>query len=90
MELAGLACAQTLAKVYAKETYPRVLVCCGPGNQGNCRPQRKLLAPQRAQLLVLFYQVEMDWLLLDILVGCLVVIISLCLICSSMIRHVRL
>lgn len=34
MELAGLACAQTLAKVYAKETYPRVLVCCGTGNQG--------------------------------------------------------
>jgi NAD(P)H-hydrate epimerase len=34
MELAGLACAQTLAKVYPKETYPRVLVCCGPGNQG--------------------------------------------------------
>lgn len=35
MELAGLACAQTLAKVYAKETYPRVLVCCGTGNQGD-------------------------------------------------------
>jgi NAD(P)H-hydrate repair Nnr-like enzyme with NAD(P)H-hydrate epimerase domain len=35
MELAGLACAQTLAKVYAREAYPRVLVCCGPGNQGN-------------------------------------------------------
>ena len=34
MELAGLACAQTLAKVYDKEKYPRVLVCCGPGNQG--------------------------------------------------------
>ncbi|KIJ64409.1 hypothetical protein HYDPIDRAFT_175402 [Hydnomerulius pinastri MD-312] len=34
MELAGLACAQTLAKVYSKEKYPRVLVCCGPGNQG--------------------------------------------------------
>ncbi|KDQ62699.1 hypothetical protein JAAARDRAFT_30597 [Jaapia argillacea MUCL 33604] len=34
MELAGLACAQTLAKVYDKERYPRVLVCCGPGNQG--------------------------------------------------------
>ncbi|TFK71308.1 YjeF N-terminal domain-like protein [Pluteus cervinus] len=34
MELAGLACAQTLATVYKKEKYPRVLVCCGPGNQG--------------------------------------------------------
>ncbi|EGN98563.1 hypothetical protein SERLA73DRAFT_183632 [Serpula lacrymans var. lacrymans S7.3] len=34
MELAGLACAQTLAKAYNKEKYPRVLVCCGPGNQG--------------------------------------------------------
>ena len=34
MELAGLACAQTVAKVYSKEKYSRVLVCCGPGNQG--------------------------------------------------------
>jgi NAD(P)H-hydrate epimerase len=34
MELAGLACAQTLAKVYDVEKYRRVLVCCGPGNQG--------------------------------------------------------
>lgn len=34
MELAGLACAQTLAKVYDKEKYRRVLVCCGSGNQG--------------------------------------------------------
>ncbi|KAF5377840.1 hypothetical protein D9615_006680 [Tricholomella constricta] len=34
MELAGLACAEALAKVYTKEKYPRVLVCCGPGNQG--------------------------------------------------------
>ena len=34
MEPAGLACAQTLATVYNKEKYPRVLVCCGPGNQG--------------------------------------------------------
>jgi len=34
MELAGLACAQTVATVYTKERYPRVLVCCGPGNQG--------------------------------------------------------
>jgi len=34
MELAGLACAQALARVYDKERYPRVLVCCGPGNQG--------------------------------------------------------
>ena len=34
MELAGLACAQTLATVYDNVQYPRVLVCCGPGNQG--------------------------------------------------------
>ena len=34
MELAGLACAQALAKVYDKEEYRRVLICCGPGNQG--------------------------------------------------------
>lgn len=34
MELAGLACAQTLAVSYKKDKYPRVLVCCGPGNQG--------------------------------------------------------
>lgn len=34
MELAGLACAQALATVYKRETHPRVLVCCGPGNQG--------------------------------------------------------
>ncbi|KDQ20926.1 hypothetical protein BOTBODRAFT_26937 [Botryobasidium botryosum FD-172 SS1] len=34
MELAGLACAQTLAKVYGKQTHEKVLVCCGPGNQG--------------------------------------------------------
>jgi len=34
MELAGLACAQTLAKVYGTDKYNRVLVCCGPGNQG--------------------------------------------------------
>lgn len=37
MELAGLACAQTLAKVYGKDKYSRVLVCCGPGNQGVVR-----------------------------------------------------
>ncbi|KAG7088105.1 hypothetical protein E1B28_012130 [Marasmius oreades] len=34
MELAGLACAQTVARVFDKDKYPRVLVCCGPGNQG--------------------------------------------------------
>ena len=34
MELAGLACAQALATSYRKDVYPRVLVCCGPGNQG--------------------------------------------------------
>jgi len=34
MELAGLACAQTVATVYDVKRYNRVLVCCGPGNQG--------------------------------------------------------
>jgi len=34
MELAGQACAVALATVYDKAKYPRVLVCCGPGNQG--------------------------------------------------------
>ncbi|KAJ1310027.1 hypothetical protein OPQ81_006780 [Rhizoctonia solani] len=34
MELAGLSCAQALSKVYDNKKYPRVLVCCGPGNQG--------------------------------------------------------
>jgi len=34
MELAGLACAVALAKVYERSSHPRVLVCCGPGNQG--------------------------------------------------------
>ncbi|KAJ7643754.1 YjeF N-terminal domain-containing protein [Roridomyces roridus] len=34
MELAGLACAQTVAKVYDSAKFNRVLVCCGPGNQG--------------------------------------------------------
>lgn len=34
MELAGLACAQTLSTVYAPNSHRRVLVCCGPGNQG--------------------------------------------------------
>ncbi|KAF9064850.1 YjeF N-terminal domain-like protein [Rhodocollybia butyracea] len=34
MELAGLAIAQALARVYNKDEYPNVLVCCGPGNQG--------------------------------------------------------
>lgn len=34
MELAGQACAVTLARAYDRTKYPRVLVCCGPGNQG--------------------------------------------------------
>lgn len=34
MELAGLSCAQAVERVYRREKYPRVLVCCGPGNQG--------------------------------------------------------
>ncbi|KAF7313836.1 NAD(P)H-hydrate epimerase [Mycena chlorophos] len=34
MELAGLACAQTVSAVFGPKKYNRVLVCCGPGNQG--------------------------------------------------------
>ncbi|KAI8057690.1 YjeF N-terminal domain-containing protein [Syncephalis plumigaleata] len=34
MELAGLSVAQSIAKEYATKQYPRVLVCCGPGNNG--------------------------------------------------------
>ncbi|KZT50836.1 YjeF N-terminal domain-like protein [Calocera cornea HHB12733] len=34
MELAGLAVAQALAADYTLPKYTRVLVCCGPGNQG--------------------------------------------------------
>ncbi|KAI7867591.1 YjeF N-terminal domain-like protein [Spinellus fusiger] len=34
MELAGLSVAQAVQKTYPVETYPRVLVCVGPGNNG--------------------------------------------------------
>ncbi|KAH7340628.1 YjeF N-terminal domain-containing protein [Rhizoctonia solani] len=34
MELAGFSCAQALSKAYDNKKYSRVLVCCGPGNQG--------------------------------------------------------
>ncbi|KAG6840874.1 hypothetical protein C0991_003467 [Blastosporella zonata] len=62
MELAGLACAQTLAKVYKKEKYPRVLVCCGPGNQGilESRPSCGMELNRDPT------QAETDWLQLDI------------------------
>ena len=33
MELAGLSCAQGLAKSFPLKTHRRVMVCCGPGNQ---------------------------------------------------------
>ena len=35
MELAGLSVAAAVADAYARETHPRVLVVCGPGNN-NC------------------------------------------------------
>lgn len=34
MELAGLACAQTVYACYPPEAFPKVLVAAGPGNQG--------------------------------------------------------
>jgi NAD(P)H-hydrate epimerase len=35
MELAGLACATALGKTFPLgDKYDKVLVCCGPGNQG--------------------------------------------------------
>uniref|UniRef100_A0A0A1X2G8 NAD(P)H-hydrate epimerase n=1 Tax=Zeugodacus cucurbitae TaxID=28588 RepID=A0A0A1X2G8_ZEUCU len=34
MELAGLSCAHAIAKCYPTECFKRVLVCCGPGNNG--------------------------------------------------------
>ena len=34
MELAGLSVAAAVADAYARETHPRVLVVCGPGNNG--------------------------------------------------------
>ena len=33
MELAGLSCAQAVAKSFPVKTHPRVIVACGPGNQ---------------------------------------------------------
>ena len=34
MELAGLSVAQAIAKVYDSSKYSRVLIYCGPGNNG--------------------------------------------------------
>ncbi|XP_004518861.1 NAD(P)H-hydrate epimerase [Ceratitis capitata] len=34
MELAGLSCAHAIAKCYPVERFKRVLICCGPGNNG--------------------------------------------------------
>ncbi|CAJ0844137.1 13380_t:CDS:10 [Entrophospora sp. SA101] len=34
MELAGLSIAQAVAHVYDKSNHSRILVCCGPGNNG--------------------------------------------------------
>lgn len=34
MELAGLACAQTVQRLYPSHTHKQVLVAAGPGNQG--------------------------------------------------------
>lgn len=34
MELAGLSCAHAIGKCFPAESHRRVLVCCGPGNNG--------------------------------------------------------
>ena len=34
MELAGLSVAQAIVSEFHSETHPKVLVCCGPGNNG--------------------------------------------------------
>ncbi|CAH7689834.1 YjeF N-terminal domain-containing protein [Phakopsora pachyrhizi] len=34
MELAGLSCAQVINRVYEPSRFLKVLICCGPGNQG--------------------------------------------------------
>ncbi|XP_067640533.1 NAD(P)H-hydrate epimerase isoform X1 [Eurosta solidaginis] len=34
MELAGLSCAHAIAKCFPVDCYKRILVCCGPGNNG--------------------------------------------------------
>ena len=34
MELAGLACATAVGRTFPLSSHPRVLVACGPGNQG--------------------------------------------------------
>jgi hypothetical protein len=34
MELAGLACAQAFHKTFPPTSHPKVMICCGPGNQG--------------------------------------------------------
>lgn len=34
MELAGLSCAHAIAKCFEASKYKRILVCCGPGNNG--------------------------------------------------------
>ncbi|KAK9761255.1 hypothetical protein K7432_013970 [Basidiobolus ranarum] len=34
MELAGLSVAQAITKVYQNSTHSRLLICCGPGNNG--------------------------------------------------------
>ncbi|KAI8581380.1 hypothetical protein K450DRAFT_232797 [Umbelopsis ramanniana AG] len=34
MELAGLSVAQAVQKTYPTQKHPRVLICCGPGNNG--------------------------------------------------------
>jgi NAD(P)H-hydrate epimerase len=34
MELAGLACAQAFHKTFPPTSHRKVMICCGPGNQG--------------------------------------------------------
>lgn len=86
MELAGLACAQTVAKVYTPDKFPRVLVCCGPGNQGTS--QSPTLPLSRNCNSMHGDKVEMDWLLLDISVRLAHPLASLHRILRARTRHV--
>ena len=63
MELAGLSCAQALAKSFPVKTHKRVIVCCGPGNQVSWTLVKALTIACCADPC---YRVETGWSLLVI------------------------